>query len=76
MATYQININERTQLGKGIITLLKSAVEAVSFETPATKVVQQKSALYKSLDSGFRDVREILDGKQKEVTLDEFLNEL
>jgi hypothetical protein len=35
-----------------------------------------KSTLYKSLESGFRDVREILDGKQKEVTLDEFLNEL
>ena len=76
MAIYQININERSQLGKGIITLLKAATEAVSFETPATKAVQQKNTLYKSLDSGFRDVREILDGKQKEVTLDEFLNEL
>ncbi|GHT61753.1 hypothetical protein AGMMS50239_13350 [Bacteroidia bacterium] len=76
MATYQININERTQLGKGIITLLRSAAEAVSFEMPDTKVVQPKSTLYKSLESGFKDVREILDGKQKEVTLDEFLNEL
>jgi hypothetical protein len=76
MATYQIHINERTQLGKGIVALLKSASEAVSFEIPSKKVAAEKSALYKSLESGFRDVREILDGKQKEVTLDEFLDEL
>jgi hypothetical protein len=76
MATYQIRINERTQLGKGILALLQSAVEAVSFEMPARKVASEKSTLYKSLESGFRDVREILDGKQKKVTLDEFLNEL
>jgi hypothetical protein len=76
MATYQIHVNERTQLGKGIMVLLKSASEAVSFEVPTKKTTSEKSALYKSLESGFRDVREILDGNQKEITLDEFLNEL
>jgi hypothetical protein len=75
MATYQININERTQLGKGIVALLKAASGAVSFEMPVQKT-SEKSVLYKNLESGFRDVREILDGKQKKQTLKEFLDEL
>jgi hypothetical protein len=71
MATYQIQINERTQAGKGLLAIMKASPEIVISIKPA-----KKSRLYKSLESGFRDVREILDGKQKEVTLDEFLNEL
>ncbi|MDR3194761.1 MAG: hypothetical protein LBT76_05665 [Tannerella sp.] len=71
MATYQIQINERKLAGKGLLALMKASPEIVTSITPA-----RKSRLYKSLESGFRDVREILDGKQKEVTLDEFLNEL
>jgi hypothetical protein len=75
MSTYQIQINERTALGKGFLAMLKSAPsDVVTFETPQKPA--KKSRLYKSVESGFRDVREILDGKQKEVTLDEFLNEL
>jgi hypothetical protein len=75
MATYQVQINERTSLGKSFLTILKSAPsDVVTFEMLSKPA--KKSRLYKSLESGFRDVREILDGKQKEVTLDEFLNEL
>ncbi|GHV67115.1 hypothetical protein FACS1894199_11920 [Bacteroidia bacterium] len=77
MATYQIHINERTLLGKSILALLKSAVEAVSFDIRTTKkVAVEKSDIYKNLESGFRDVREILDGRQKKQTLKEFLDEL
>ena len=67
--TYQIQINESVPLGQSIIALLRSASEVVSFTTQNNKV-------QKSLKSGFKDVREIIDGKQKRTTLDEFINEL
>ena len=68
--TYQIQINESVPLGQSIIALLRSASEVVSFETARNNKVQ------KSLKSGFKDVREIMDGKQERITLDEFINEL
>jgi hypothetical protein len=75
MATCRIQINERTSLGKGVLAMLKSVPSGVViFETPSKPT--KKSRLYKSLESGFRDVREILDGKQKKQTLREFLDEL
>jgi hypothetical protein len=76
MATYQININERTQLGKSIVALLKSATDTVSFTVPAKQETPPKSVMYKRLESGFKDVREILDGKQPKRTLKELLDEL
>jgi hypothetical protein len=77
MTTYQIQINDELPLGKSIITLLKSASEAVTFRKVSAKVAnKEKSAMYRRLESGFQDVREILDGKQKKQTLGEFLNEL
>jgi len=36
----------------------------------------QKKKVLKSLKAGFKDVREIIDGKQKRTTIDEFINEL
>jgi hypothetical protein len=41
-----------------------------------TEGKQTKTAIYKGIDSGLKDVREILDGKQARKTLDEVLNEL
>jgi hypothetical protein len=78
MATYHIRIDEKKALGRSIVALLKSVPEAVSFEKPArqSQTTHRKGPLYKSLESAFRDVRDIMDGKQKEVTLEEFLNEL
>jgi hypothetical protein len=76
MATYQIHVNERMTLGKNLIGLLRSMPEAVSFETPAEQTKPKKSKLYKDLDCAFREVKEIMDGKRKRVTIDEFLNEL
>jgi hypothetical protein len=77
MATYQVYINERMAFGKSILAMLQSApVEAVTIESPPKKGRQKKSKLYKNLQSAFRDVREIMDGKQPRVTLDEFLNEI
>jgi len=77
MATYHIHINERMTLGKSLISLLKLAPEVVTFEPTVKKqATPQKSELYKSLESAFKDVREIMDGKQKKQTLREFLNEL
>jgi hypothetical protein len=68
--TYQIQVNESVPLGQSIIALLKSASEVVSFSTIRTDKVQ------KSLKSGFKDVREIIDGKLERTTIDEFINEL
>jgi len=83
MATYQVQINEQTPLGKSILSLLKSANEAVVSVTKSKKKkeltyeeVVNKSDLHRTLDSAFADVRLMLDGKKKGKTLDEFLEEL
>jgi Zn-dependent M16 (insulinase) family peptidase len=68
--TYQIQINESAPLGQSIISLLRSASGVVSFN-PA-----RNAKVLKSLKSGFKDVREIIDGKQERTTIDEFINEL
>ena len=68
--TYQIQINESVPLGQSIIALLRSASDVVSFTATHNNKVQ------KSLKSGFKDVREIIDGKQERTTIDEFINEL
>ena len=68
--SYQIQINESVPLGQSIISLLKSASDVVSFQSARSDKVQ------KSLKSGFKDVREIIDGEQERTTIDEFINEL
>ena len=68
--TYQIQVNENVPLGQSIIALLRSASDVVSFRSIRSDKVQ------KSLKSGFKDVREIIDGKQERTTIDEFINEL
>jgi len=75
MNTYQIQINESVPLGQSIIALLKSATEVVSFNAQkAEETVTQNNKLQKSLRSGFKDVRKIMDGKQERTTIDEFIN--
>ncbi|MCL2072560.1 MAG: hypothetical protein FWH18_01450 [Marinilabiliaceae bacterium] len=83
MTTYQVQINEQLPLGKSIIALLKSADEAViSFVKKKAKSeltyeqVVNKSDLHRQLDSAFKDVRLMLDGKKREKTLDELIYEL
>jgi len=68
--TYQIQINESIPLGQSIVALLRSASDVVSFNSA------QNDNIHKSLKSGFKDVREIIDGKQKRTTIDEFIHEL
>jgi len=83
MTTYQLEIDEATPLGKSIVALLKSANEAVvslvkkreKRELTYEEVVN-KSDLHRSLDSAFKDVRLMLDGKKREKTAQEFLEEL
>ncbi|MDR1919803.1 MAG: hypothetical protein LBQ65_09195 [Tannerellaceae bacterium] len=76
MATYQIHINEKTLRGRNIVALLKSATDTVSFETPVKKRDVRKDFLYKGIDGGLKDVRQIFDGKQPKKTLKDILHEL
>jgi hypothetical protein len=76
MATYQIHVNENMAVGKNLIELLRSMPEAVSFETPVARTKPTRSKLHKDLEGSFREVREIMNGQRKRVTVDEFLNEL
>jgi len=71
MSTYQIRINERTALGKSIMALLQSIPQVITFERE-----KPKNELYHSLDSAFRDVKLMMDGKKREKTIEEFLDEL
>jgi len=83
MTTYQVEINDQIPLGKSIIALLKSANEAVvsvvkkreKRELTYEEVVN-KSDLHRQLDSAFKDVRLMLDGKKREKTAQEFLEEI
>ena len=83
MTTYQIEINETAPLGQSIIALLKSAKDVIPSivkkrekrELTYEEVVN-KSDLHRRLDSAFSDVRLMLDGKKREKTLDELIDEL
>lgn len=82
MATYQIQINERTSLGKGVLSFLQSIPQVVTFQIGKEEreltyeEVVNKSELHRSLDRAFKDVRLMLDGKKQEKTLDELIYEL
>jgi len=75
MATYQITVNEKAALGKGIVALLQSVPQVVSFEIPAKKEAK-KSWLYYELEGAFNDVRLMREGKIKKKTAREFLEEI
>ena len=75
MATYQITINEKEATGKKLLAFLKSIPQVVSFDMPKKKEAK-KSWLYYELEGAFNDVRLMREGKIKEKTIDEFLEEL
>ena len=84
MATYQIailvlctkyTVNERMALGKSLLALLQSVPQAVTFEMPKKKE-PKKSWLYYELEEAFNEVRLMREGKQKEKTAQEFLEEI
>ena len=75
MATYQIKIDEEVTLGKRIVALLQSIPQVVTFELPKRKAAK-KSEQYHRLDRAFADVRLMMDGKKKEKTLAELIDEL
>jgi hypothetical protein len=73
MATYQLQINERTSVGKSILTLLSAVPGAVTLEKIKPAKAERHSPLYYQLESAFKDVKLMMEGKKKETTLDEFL---
>jgi hypothetical protein len=75
MATYQIKINEKEALGKSLVALLQSVPNVVSFEIPKKKEAK-KSWLYYELEEAFNDVRLMREGKKREKSLAELIDEL
>jgi hypothetical protein len=75
MASYQIRINERTSIGKEILTKMQSSPEVFSFEKNL-QAKPAKSKLYRDLQCAFREVKEMVDGKRPKKTLQELINEL
>ena len=75
MASYHIRINEKMSLGKSLVTYLQSIPQIVTFEMPKEKLASQ-SELYNGLNSAFAEVRLMLDGKKKEKSAQEFLEEI
>jgi len=87
MATYTIEVNERTSLGKSTVKYLQSIPQVVRFEMPtrkkrASKETNQveetisKAELLENLNSAFRDVKLMIDGKKREISAEELLYEL
>ncbi|MCL2650822.1 MAG: hypothetical protein FWD60_07335, partial [Candidatus Azobacteroides sp.] len=70
MATYQVQINERTSLGKSIVALLHSVPQAVLLKKTEEETASEFN-LYDSLDRAFADVRLMIDGKKKKKTAQE-----
>jgi hypothetical protein len=75
MASYQIRINERTSIGKEIIAKMQSSPEVFSFEKKL-RAKPKHSKVYRDLQVAFREVKEMIDGKRPEKTLDELFYEL
>jgi len=75
MAVYQIRVNEKMALGKSLVAYLQSIPQIATIEK-AKKKPAPKSELYDGLNSAFAEVRLMLDGKKREKSLDEFLEEM
>ena len=75
MAVYQISINEKKALGKSVVAFLHSIPQVVAFDKTKKKQAK-KSWLYHELDRAFADVRLMMDGKKREKSLDELIDEL
>ena len=66
MAKYNISINEKMALGKGITTFLQLVPQVVTFEKSKEKPAT-KSELYEGLDSAFADMRLMMVGNIKRI---------
>jgi hypothetical protein len=75
MASYQITIDERNVTGKSLVAFLHFIPQVVTFGKTKKKEAE-KSELYHSLNRAFADVRLMMDGKKREKTLDELIDEL
>jgi len=78
MATYQIHVNERMLLGRSLVAYLQSIPQIVTFQKSKTKEEETISPeeLYGNLDSAFRDVKLMIDGKKRKKSLQELIDEL
>jgi len=84
MEAYQLQINEQIPLGQALIAQLQSANEAVVSAVKKRvkrreltyEEVVNKSDFHRTLDSAFKDVRLMMDGKKRKKTLDELIYEL
>jgi hypothetical protein len=67
-----IVINDQSPQAKKFVSYART----LPFVQVKRKKIDPEFDIYKSLDSAFADVRLMLDGKKKEKTLDELIDEL
>jgi hypothetical protein len=70
-----VRVNEERATDKSIVDFLQSIPQVISFDF-LKKNKKPKSAFYYELDHAFADVRLMLDGKKKEKSAQEFLEEM
>ena len=63
-------------IGRAMLALLRSIPQAVSIEMSSLPKIQQKTQIYKELDSAFKDVKLMIDGKKEKKSLDDLIYEL
>ena len=76
-----MNYNLRTKESRKTIELLHTKLNPVKITNPVTEPEEEeetisKAELLESLNSAFRDVKLMIDGKMRKKTVEEFLYEL
>jgi hypothetical protein len=76
MTAYRVKVNEETPAGAEILADMEYGYYSEPAEPIRETDMRERSHLYRGLARGFRDVREIMEGKQPRVTIEEFFDEL
>ena len=75
MAVYQIRVNEKMSPGKSLVAYLQSIPQIATLKKTSEKT-KPKRELYEGLSSALAEVQLMLDGKKREKSAQEFLEEM
>ena len=76
MTTFQIEIDEQLPLGKSLVAYLQSIPQIATLRKVEKEEIISMDELYGNLDSAFRDVKLMVDGKKRKKSLQELIDEL